>query len=187
VTTAAENPFAQGRNPRFDKLATRLAHWTWALFALVVPVLWSASLVDQVLGMWPTIALTAVIMAGLITMALTVMVWHVYALCPVCARKIPLDPKEAVARKGRSLRAFHWLADKHHRALNHTLLALLICSFFPYVGGVMWSLLMLGMAAVTYLSNDHLPLQPWCPQCDWDDGGGKERVPRPDPIGEVVS
>ncbi len=39
-----------------------------------------------------------------------------------------------------------------------------------------------GVAAVeAYVLSVHRPLQPWCPQCHWDDGDDKEDVPDPVP------
>jgi cytochrome c oxidase subunit IV len=185
--TTASSPFAQGRNPRFDRLATRLAHWTWALFLLAAPSHLIALLVVDTIGTWPTILLSALLSAGLIGTAFTVIGWHVYALCPVCARKTPLDPQAAITEKRRPLRTYHWLGDQHDKALNRSVIALLILSFIPYVQFVTWPLLMATMAVTVYLDNIHMPLQPWCPQCDWDDEGDTERVPEPDPISEAVS
>jgi hypothetical protein len=181
--TTASSPFSQGHNPRFDRFATRLAHWTWALFLLAAP---SHGLSVDVMGIWLSALLPALLVGALIGTALTVIRWHVHALCPVCARKTPLDPQAVIAEKRRPLRAFHWLGDKHNKALNRCVVALLILSFVPYVDLVAWPLLMATMAVTVYLDNIHMPLQPWCPQCDWDDEGDTERVPEPDPIGEAA-
>jgi hypothetical protein len=42
--------------------------------------------------------------------------------------------------------------------------------------------ILLGMnAALAYVMSIHRPLQPWCPQCHWDDGGDEEPAPEPVP------
>lgn len=188
--TTADMPWAQGKNPRFDRLAARLAHWTPALFLLAgtwfvvgnllaIAALGAAPIWQYVLVLGLAVSAPFV---GITVLSTVVMGWHMYALCPVCARKTPIDPAKAVAKKRRALRTLHWF-DPRPRLTKWTPIVLLVLSFMPWVGIPAFFGLMSWLAFTGYLVIVHMPLQPWCPQCKWNGGGDKEAVPNPDPIG----
>jgi hypothetical protein len=183
----ADMPWRQGKNPRFDYIATRLAHWTPAMFVFVAAWFFVFPLVAPRDAGWLVLIglgiVCALPMSITLALATTVHSWHMYAMCPVCARKIPLNPKTAVKAKRRPLQTLHWIADKHAKAHKRTQIALLILSFVPWVGVVAFPALMLSTGYLLYLGNIHMRLQPWCPQCRWEGGGDKEVAPDPDPVG----
>lgn len=178
--TAASAPIPQGRHPRFDYIATRLAHWTPALYVTVAVL----SLVRMQLDLntWLDLATFGAPLMVLFLFTDVVHQWHVYALCPVCARKVPLDPPVKIAEKRRRLRSLHWLADRPKIVKYAQWFMLALCLVPWGVGRVAWIALMGVFATLVYLENVHRPLQPWCPQCHWDDGGDEEFVPDPDPV-----
>jgi hypothetical protein len=186
--TIADMPWAQGKNPRFDRIATRLAHWTPALFLLAGTWFIAGNLIVIALlkaaPLWQyAIVLGLAVSAPLvgITILTTVVTgWHMYALCPVCARKTPIDPAKTVARKRRTLRALHWFKP-HPKLTKWTPIVLLVLSFMPWVGMPAFFALMAWLALTSYLMIVHMPLQPWCPQCKWNGGGDKEVTPDPVP------
>lgn len=113
---------------------------------------------------------------------------HGLALCPLCARATPLDGPAMAQRKSRQLR---WAHASYRRGWGISFLvvfaALLALSFF-WPRPALWAYWMyLDNTVMAYLMSVHQPLQPWCPQCHWDDGGDHEEVPEPvPPMGEVV-
>jgi hypothetical protein len=186
--TSASAPFAQGKNPRFDLIATRLAHWTPASFVIIAVIftLGPALFPPQMGLIWPSV-LIAIPAAVLFVLTAAVHSWHVYALCPVCARKTPLDPQKAIAAKRRRLRSLHWLADRP-KFTKWAMIILLVLSFVLYANLIAFPVLMLWFTYTLYVGNIHMRLQPWCPQCrgGWGKGGEHEVVPTPDPVGENV-
>lgn len=86
---------------------------------------------------------------------------HGLTLCPLCAIATPLNGPEQAQRRAQSLRCAHWMWSRR--------------------AGVPIDLWIAVGAAEAYVMSVHRVLQPWCPQCHWDDEGDQELVPDPVP------
>lgn len=100
-------------------------------------------------------------------------------LCLRCARATPLDPQAAVAKKMRWLRLYHYTTERPW--LWAGTLIVLVAPI--YVFGLKWlsPLVWIPAVGLPVLAWVHMPLQPWCPFCHWDDGGDEEPSPEPTP------
>lgn len=103
---------------------------------------------------------------------------HDARLCERCAAQMPLDGDAAAARYGRRLHLVHipvlWFAS---------IVVMLPVSFLLHG----WAAFA-GELAVTPLamyawisSRTHRQLYPWCPRCNWGNGGDGITEPSPDP------
>ena len=104
---------------------------------------------------------------------------HTWRLCERCARSTPLDGHAAARRWRLALRLTH---SKARFALVACLAALI--TWHSIAGKhVPWWYWMLDvivfavMAASYAAARLHNQLQPWCPQCNWGDGGDEEVSP----------
>lgn len=126
---------------------------------------------------------------GFLTLALAVL-WsiavhaHFGRMCEQCAADVPSDPQAAIERRRWVLRATHRIFDSSRALLLFS--AAWIGSWFattyliaPIVGDITWAA---GMLVLPVLAALHNPLQPWCPQCRWGDGGDEEVAPDPAPV-----
>ena len=180
--STASLPWSQGRNEHWDRIASRLAHWTPFLWLLFLTSHIALVVLTAGRPLWTSIV-GGLVIALIVLAILAAESWHMYAMCPVCARKIPLDPAAKVTQKRRRLSLVHWLSDRQ-KYINRTILVLFVLSLVPYANLAAFPLVILALAAIAYLGNVHLPLQPWCPYCRrWDEGGDHERAPTPDPTG----
>jgi hypothetical protein len=106
---------------------------------------------------------------------------HSRSLCELCMSSIPLNPSASAARYRRRLAVVH-LGSR--RPLVGGYLVVLIGSIYlPGTVGVwIWGTVQLSMIYLLVSTKSHRLLQPWCPQCRGDGGGGKHDANAPDPI-----
>jgi len=125
---------------------------------------------------WDSPLRTAV--TAVMALALFLGLRHDAKLCERCAVRMPLDGNAEAARHARQLHLMHrpalWLA---------LVLAGLPMTFLPP-----WWAAFAGEVAAVPLSmyawvssRTHRRLYPWCPRCNWGDGGDGIREPSPDP------
>lgn len=128
--------------------------------------------------------------------------WHEPGLCERCAAATPLDPQAAVTRWKPALRLAHsrWFrAAAVATVLAWDLAGSVTMSVngrhvFGMPGGPWYyaAVLLLGipayalLASVVLTGRKHRQLYPWCPYCNWDDGGEEETIPEPDPEDDGV-
>ena len=116
---------------------------------------------------------------------------HAYNyLCLRCAQATPLDGQAEATRRQRALAALHWLKDgRRGLAIGWVTTGMffapaLVGLTFGKVPGL-WIASLTAFAywiVESFLYLRHLPVEPWCPQCHWDDGGDEEESPIiPDP------
>jgi hypothetical protein len=115
--------------------------------------------------------------------------YHGMTLCPLCATATPLDGPGQAQRRARSLRCAHWMWSRRYQRVYDVAMLAAIGLFFVltdvcHVGrraGVSIDLWIAVGAAEAWVMSVHRPLQPWCPQCHWDEGGDEELIPDPVP------
>lgn len=166
---------------RYHRISTVLAHYQAPTFIVALTVDTALALTHQtrtpagyVIGFIVLLAVMATMLAEL---------RHSRSLCERCAAKTPLDPQTTVQRRARWLRLFHFVNS----------VPMLTALIVLYVAGI----LLLPSNFDTYLAQAplylfwavgaaanliHRPLEPWCPQCHWGDGGDEEEVPAPPPV-----
>lgn len=123
--------------------------------------------------------------AGIVVFAVTfaASVHHAQRfLCPRCAASTPLDGEGAAATHATALRRFHYLVDHYRAAMWATgslvvTAAVLSDTVGPLLDWIPQTLLFTFLTVRSVLMLRHRPLQPWCPQCRWDDGGRDEDAP----------
>jgi hypothetical protein len=102
-------------------------------------------------------------------------------LCEECIEQMPLDGAEKAAQWDRHLATVH--------VLDHWWGLLLVLAYLgsgyilePLIGRPGSDIFSSGIA-VWYLWSiiRHAKVVPWCKRCGWDEGGGEEWVPEPDP------
>lgn len=166
---------------RYHRISTVLAHYQAPTFIGALTVDVALALTHQtrtpagyVIGFIALLAVMATMLAEL---------RHSRSLCERCAAKTPLDPQAAVQRRARWLRLFHLINSVP------ALTALVVL----YVGGILVlpadfsaylaeAPLYLFWAVAAAANLIHRPLEPWCPRCNWGDGGDEEDVPAPPPV-----
>jgi hypothetical protein len=103
---------------------------------------------------------------------------HDAQLCERCAVRMPLDGNAAAARNARRLRLVHipplWFAFTS---------ALIPASFLLHGWAAFaGELAVMPLPIYAWASaRIHRQLKPWCPRCNWGDGGDGPREPSPDP------
>ena len=105
---------------------------------------------------------------------------HDRRLCERCVISMPLNPAE---RAGRYQRRF-WMAHtgSEPRFLIPYLVVLVSSNFATSTPGrIGWALIQLTMIYLILAQQTHRKLQPWCPWCR-DDGGGGEDVDETPPV-----
>jgi hypothetical protein len=106
---------------------------------------------------------------------------HSRSLCELCMSSVPLNPSESAARYHRRLAVVHlssrrWLVGGY-------LVALIGSLYLPGTVGLwIWAAVQSTMAYLLVSTKSHRLLQPWCPQCRGDGGGGTHDADTPDPI-----
>lgn len=185
--TSATSPWSQGRNPGWDAFASRLSHYTAWIWLSVIPLFYLTNprlILGENPPFWPSLLL-ALPTALVLAIAIMVDYWHVYAMCPVCARKVPIDPEAKIKKHHWKLATIHWAAEKHAKTYSRVSWGLIILSFVPHFGLhiVGFILVFLLRAFMGWMLIVHYPLTPWCPYCRgrWGDGGEEEKTPNPDP------
>jgi hypothetical protein len=163
-----------------------LAHHDPALM-IVSGVILFLPLGDDLIG-----SITVYVGAAVFALAVSASVVHSYSyLCLRCAEKTPLDGVAEAQRRHRSITVLHAISEgRRGRVIAWASLALFFFngllklfidprpwgSIFPMLAYAFWT-------AHSFLYLRHLPVQPWCPHCHWDDGGDEEESPIiPDPV-----
>jgi hypothetical protein len=159
---------------------------------------WTATLA---VGVAVTVFPHSLLLLFLSSTMLTSLLWvrwaqwrHGAVMCPRCADEVPVNAPERAAARAGTLRGYHRYYSRRFRVLDLTMmLAFMGLALGLTVGGAtpvpsLWYLWMcLSTAVECYLAGVHRPLQPWCPQCRWGRGGGREPLPAPvPPAGDTV-
>lgn len=134
--------------------------------------------------LWPTVAVMWALLVSF--------VWHVNALCVICAGMTELDGNAAAARYDHDLRRFHRSIrlGVALAAQFAVLIASLVFHLPPVVNQIASTVVGLYTGLSLRAWNRHRLLEPWCRYCDrrrrWDEGGPREPSPRPDPATETT-
>lgn len=166
--------------PEPSRFSAWLAHQSLPITAVTAALVIASNTIDNSwLASASVIAMAAWIASG------AYRIQHDRRLCEQCMSAMPLDgPQRAQHRAGR-LRACHAMQSR----------TATLCRFAMLAGGILaakpWSMVLMDVLFVAaavdeFLLATHRPLQPWCPQCHWGDGGGgdDEHVDDPVPTGE---
>lgn len=166
-------------SPWLARVAERWGHFG--------PVLLSASIVAVILmGLRPLegpLALSMpVLLLAFVLASWLLMRQHDRRLCEQCAASMPLNPAELASRYGRRF----WLAHAGSQPrVVVPYLAVLIGSNFATAPGarLAWALVQATMIYLIVSYSSHRKLQPWCPWCRGDGGGGsgEDIAPPPSP------
>jgi hypothetical protein len=118
---------------------------------------------------------------GLAGVSMTVWLWHLWGICPACARRMPALPGREAERRARVLDWVHswwrrpvtWVVVAGDLVLNQVL-------------GDWWTVcpavtMVVATAAGMWALDWHARLAPWCPRCPG--GGLGDGVCRPRPAG----
>ena len=167
-------------NPWLERAAERCGHYG--------PVLLSGSIFAVILmGLRPMngpLALSMAILVLTFVLASWIMMrQHDRRLCEQCAASMPLNPAEQAARYERRL----WVAHAGSQPkFMLPYLAVLIGSNFASAPGarIAWALVQLSMIYLILSYSSHRKLQPWCPWCRGDGGGGDDADVAPPPLPE---
>jgi hypothetical protein len=167
---------------RYRRIATTIAHHQAAALALAV-------ITDTTLaitGYWHTLPgyFLSLIAALGVMVAMLAETRHARSLCERCAAKTPLDAEAAVAQRRWWLWTFH--VTNSVPVLVALCLVYGVAIFLPVpksVPGFLGMTPLFVFWAIAAAANlVHRPLEPWCPQCNWGDGGDEEQVPDPEPV-----
>jgi hypothetical protein len=124
------------------------------------------------------IALVTVIALWLITQ------YHGLILCPFCAAATPLNGPGKAQGRAKTLRYAHWMTGGQYMIIYIAVGTMALVLFFVFIMtlgagradlAVDWWLV--ESSIEMYVLSVHGSLQPWCPQCHWDDGGDHEPSP----------
>jgi hypothetical protein len=116
--------------------------------------------------------------------------YHGVVMCPLCAAAVALDGARQAERRTGTLRLAHRMYSAAYQVVDIALCAavligLLVLSAQGNSSDLALTLVTVAMFASTaieaYVLGVHRPLQPWCPQCNWDEGGDEEAIPDPVP------
>lgn len=115
---------------------------------------------------------------------------HPRVLCPRCAEAVPLDGARQAHDRAAVLRWTHGLCPGYSPwrywvdiALTVVVGAVMVLPVPPLVAGFAGVVVFGTRPVDAYLTRAHDPLQPWCPQCHWDDDGDDEGdTDVPDPV-----
>jgi hypothetical protein len=179
---------AEGARSRFILWVAHQAVWIYASAAV-------ASILSDV---FPVIVLRIIAFVTLtgVFLLLWTRRYHGLTLCPLCAIATPLNGPEKARDRAAILQWAHRMYSRRY-SLIYALIIVTYLGLFYFLLKVgrlgPLSNLPLDLFFVTgfveaYVMSVHRPLQPWCPQCHWDDGGDQE--PSPDPVppsGAVVA
>lgn len=173
-------PRTPGPSP-WQRAATRLAHYQPVI---VIGVLVTALIDDVVFQRsWPA-ELAYFMIFLLFVVTLIAELHHSYLLCSRCGAATPVDGSGMATRRSKWLRFYHWTKSRKSMVMFGVAVlltpALSAVLHFPWV--VTSLPVYLYMAADSLSGLRHRPLQPWCPQCRWGDGGDEEQVPVPPPV-----
>jgi hypothetical protein len=159
----------------WQRVAPRLAHYE----PLIVLIAFAGLAVSTVTKS-PIAQVGNVVILALLIVTVFAEAHHEWRLCARCAVNTPLDGSAEATRRRRWLRFYHW---SHRRPwyLMLWIVALAVSitlhspnyPFYPLY--FLWAAMSLG-------GLKHRPVEPWCPQCHWKDGGDEEEVPVPPPV-----
>lgn len=165
--------------PWSDRFAERCGHFApHALIASIVAVL--------LLRVHPPADPTTALGISLALIALVVASWllmrrHDRGLCEHCLASMPLNPSELAVRYKRRF----WLSHTgaRPRYVIPYLIVLIGSNFLPgRMGLLIWVLVQTSMIYLILGYSTHRRLQPWCPWCSENGGGGQEDPVTPDPV-----
>lgn len=165
-------------NRRFRVAATWLAH----MQPLVIAGAFAIYLIDAVAV---PLAIPALVATLAVFVTIAAEVWHVFRLCPRCAANTPLNGPETARRRSDWLRLHHALRPRWPMLILFTA-GITLAVFTRVPSAVALAPLYVEWVVEAAASLRHRPLEPWCPQCDWDDDGFEEADPvlPPVPSGE---
>lgn len=170
-----------------DSARSRVTLW----LAHQTPWIWIAVILADI----PCIVLRR----GVVTTTLTILIVivlgvtmyalrrHMRVMCTRCADAVALDGAQKARDRAALLRLDHrvFLTENRRSRRIRELVPLIVCAALNMVPVLraMTEVLILVLIAIscaqTYLMFVHCPLQPWCPQCHWDDGRRPRGSPRP--------
>jgi hypothetical protein len=178
---------ADGARGRFLLWISHRAAWMWTGAAIV------DLLASVIHGNIPRlVAVVALLGVMFLTHANH---YHGLALCPLCAAATPLDGPQTAQDRAATLRQAHRVYSVAYGVVEVVLgvaaiVAMVVLSMTPGTPNLITAIpvdVLFGIAAIeAYVLSVHRPLQPWCPQCHWDDGGHEEHVPDPVPPSGAV-
>lgn len=171
---------ADSKRNRFLLWASHQAMWIFAT-AIVVNVL---------ADFFPVATLHVIGIASIasVFMGLYAMHYHGTTLCPLCGAATPLNGPEKALKRARALQWFHHVHSTRYALLTALVGAMGLGLYFflgavahaGTLAGLPLNMLFVVSLAQVYFRSVHEPLEPWCPQCHWGNGGDKE--PSPDPV-----
>ncbi len=164
--------------PWTGRLAERWGHFGAETLAaaIVGVILIGLRPLDGALALTVPLALLAFVVATWVMMRR-----HDRRLCEHCMATMPLNPAAVAERYARRFWVTH--AGSEPRLVIPYLAALVAVNFVPgALGRVAWTLLQLSMIYLVLSYATHRRLQPWCPWCRDDGGGGDDDPVSPDPV-----
>ncbi|MCY9784225.1 hypothetical protein KIK06_10000 [Nocardiopsis sp. EMB25] len=159
---------------------TRLLHYAPHLFYVFTVVAGTAVWLPPGEWMWALVALAVVTTAGVVLDG----VLHRGQLCERCAAKVPLDAGRLAERYERLFLAWHWMCDTLWRW--PLILVIVIAGTWPLPQAVAITVQLVLTLAFVWTGDQHMRLRPWCPYCEWDDGGEHEESPVEEPPAPTV-
>ncbi|MEO6884956.1 MAG: hypothetical protein ABI232_01535 [Jatrophihabitantaceae bacterium] len=167
-----------GVSPWGGRAAARWGHYAPTLLcgSIFAAILIGLRPLPGTLALTAPLALVAFVLASWLFMR-----QHDRRLCELCVSAMPLNMSEQAARYQRRF----WLAHRGGdvRYVGPYLLVLIGTNFLPgTVGRIIWALVQCTMIYLIASYTAHRRLQPWCPWCRGDGGGGeREDAPPPAP------
>jgi hypothetical protein len=133
---------------------------------------------DPMMSLGVSVALITFVIASWLLMRR-----HDRGLCEHCMAGMPLNPSALAVRYKRRFWLSHSAAEP--RYVLPYFAVLIGSSFLPGQGGLLiWSLVQTSMIYLITAYSTHRRLQPWCPWCRDNGGGGEEDPVAPDPVPE---
>jgi hypothetical protein len=163
----------------------KLQHQSERIVVGIYFAIWGLDVVRAIFGWvgWSSSFTSLTLSTLLVGMILTR--WrHAGRLCEACIAEWPLDPETEVSKRMRYINAYHFILDSARRAVSIfvVFIAAWIASMLLFRAPVVDAVFGLPLALLMLTFYKHDFIRPWCPKCRrWDDGGGHEWVPDPDP------
>lgn len=164
--------------PRSARVTERLGHFApQALMASIVAVilLRVSPPTEPVTALGLAIALICFVLVSWLAMRR-----HDRGLCEHCMSSMPLNPSEQAVGYRRRF----WLSHTgtQHRFVIPYLVVLIGSNFAPGRAGlIFWVFVQTSMIYLIIAYSTHRRLQPWCPWCSDNGGGGEDETATPGP------
>ena len=166
----------------------RLQHRAERIVVILYFAMWGFDVVLAVSGWkgWGS-TITSALFIVLLLSTFVMRALHANRLCEDCIAEWPLNPETEVKKRKRYIDAYHVIVTTGRRMIGMWLVfisAWIGTAFLLHSAGVKTdvnAIFMLPVALMMLTFYKHDFIRPWCPKCRWDDGGGEEWVPDPDP------